>query len=86
MDFIDLKTQYQRVRESMTRRMQGVLDHGQYVLGAECLNEVVTRLRIVEPAERAALGSPSGDLDEALVEVALRKPCPRQSVNAVSVA
>ena len=35
MDFIDLKTQYQRVRESMTRRMQGVLDHGQFILGAE---------------------------------------------------
>jgi UDP-2-acetamido-2-deoxy-ribo-hexuluronate aminotransferase len=35
MDFIDLKTQYQRVRESMNRRMQAVLDHGQFVLGAE---------------------------------------------------
>jgi UDP-2-acetamido-2-deoxy-ribo-hexuluronate aminotransferase len=35
MDFIDLKTQYQRVRESMNRRMQAVLDHGQYILGAE---------------------------------------------------
>jgi len=37
MDFIDLKTQYQRVRESMSRRMQAVLDHGQFILGAECL-------------------------------------------------
>ncbi len=36
MDFIDLKTQYQRVRESMNRRMQAVLDHGQFILGAEC--------------------------------------------------
>ena len=35
MDFIDLKTQYQRVRESMNRRMQAVLDHGQFVLGPE---------------------------------------------------
>src|ERR1041384_5313477 len=35
MDFIDLKTQYQRVRESMNRRMQAVLDHGQFILGAE---------------------------------------------------
>jgi UDP-2-acetamido-2-deoxy-ribo-hexuluronate aminotransferase len=35
MDFIDLKTQYQRVRESMGRRMQAVLDHGQFILGAE---------------------------------------------------
>jgi UDP-2-acetamido-2-deoxy-ribo-hexuluronate aminotransferase len=35
MDFIDLKTQYQRVRESVNRRMQAVLDHGQFILGAE---------------------------------------------------
>ena len=35
MDFIDLKTQYQRVRESMNRRMQAVLDHGEFVLGPE---------------------------------------------------
>jgi UDP-2-acetamido-2-deoxy-ribo-hexuluronate aminotransferase len=37
MDFIDLKSQYQRVRESMNRRMQAVLDHGQFILGAETL-------------------------------------------------
>lgn len=35
MDFIDLKTQYQRIRESVTTRIQNVLDHGQYILGAE---------------------------------------------------
>jgi len=35
MQFIDLKTQYQRVHESMNRRMQAVLDHGQFILGAE---------------------------------------------------
>src|SRR5687767_6355581 len=35
MDFIDLKTQYQHVRESMNRRLQAVLDHGQYILGPE---------------------------------------------------
>lgn len=35
MDFIDLKTQYQRIRESVNARIQRVLDHGQYVLGAE---------------------------------------------------
>ncbi|MGH8240121.1 MAG: aminotransferase DegT, partial [Steroidobacteraceae bacterium] len=37
MNFIDLKTQYQRVHEAMNRRMQAVLDHGQFILGAECL-------------------------------------------------
>jgi UDP-2-acetamido-2-deoxy-ribo-hexuluronate aminotransferase len=35
MDFIDLKTQYQRIRESVNARIQAVLDHGQYILGAE---------------------------------------------------
>ena len=35
MDFIDLKTQYQRIRESVNARIQGVLDHGQYILGSE---------------------------------------------------
>jgi UDP-2-acetamido-2-deoxy-ribo-hexuluronate aminotransferase len=35
MDFIDLKTQYQRVRGSMNSRIQAVLDHGQFILGAE---------------------------------------------------
>lgn len=37
MDFIDLKTQYQRIREPMNTRIQKVLDHGQYILGAEVL-------------------------------------------------
>ncbi|MET0497646.1 MAG: DegT/DnrJ/EryC1/StrS family aminotransferase [Steroidobacteraceae bacterium] len=35
MDFIDLKTQYARIRESMDARIRAVLDHGQYILGRE---------------------------------------------------
>jgi UDP-2-acetamido-2-deoxy-ribo-hexuluronate aminotransferase len=35
MDFIDLKTQYRLLRESVNARIQKVLDHGQYVLGPE---------------------------------------------------
>jgi len=35
MDFIDLKSQYARVRDSLNARIQTVLDHGQYVLGRE---------------------------------------------------
>jgi UDP-2-acetamido-2-deoxy-ribo-hexuluronate aminotransferase len=35
MDFIDLKTQYQRIRESVNARIQRVLDSGQYILGSE---------------------------------------------------
>jgi UDP-2-acetamido-2-deoxy-ribo-hexuluronate aminotransferase len=43
MDFIDLKTQYQRLREPMNARIQAVLDHGQYVLGPE-VAELESRL------------------------------------------
>jgi UDP-2-acetamido-2-deoxy-ribo-hexuluronate aminotransferase len=35
MDFIDLKTQYRRVREPMNARIQAVLDHAQFILGGE---------------------------------------------------
>ena len=43
MDFIDLKTQYRRLREPINRRIQAVLDHGQFVLGAE-VGELEERL------------------------------------------
>jgi UDP-2-acetamido-2-deoxy-ribo-hexuluronate aminotransferase len=35
MEFIDLKTQYQTLRESINGRIQTVLDHGQYIMGPE---------------------------------------------------
>ncbi|NNC64311.1 MAG: DegT/DnrJ/EryC1/StrS family aminotransferase [Gammaproteobacteria bacterium] len=35
MKFIDLDTQYQRLREPINARIQGVLDHGQFILGPE---------------------------------------------------
>jgi UDP-2-acetamido-2-deoxy-ribo-hexuluronate aminotransferase len=35
MEFIDLKSQYQRIQPSVDRRIQAVLDHGQYVMGPE---------------------------------------------------
>jgi UDP-2-acetamido-2-deoxy-ribo-hexuluronate aminotransferase len=35
MDFIDLKTQYRRLREPINARIQAVLDHGQYIMGPE---------------------------------------------------
>ena len=37
MHFIDLKTQYGRVRVPLNARIQAVLEHGQYVLGAETI-------------------------------------------------
>jgi UDP-2-acetamido-2-deoxy-ribo-hexuluronate aminotransferase len=35
MEFIDLKSQYQASRDVINRRIQAVLDHGQYILGPE---------------------------------------------------
>jgi UDP-2-acetamido-2-deoxy-ribo-hexuluronate aminotransferase len=35
MEFIDLKAQYQASRELINRRIQAVLDHGQYIMGPE---------------------------------------------------
>jgi UDP-2-acetamido-2-deoxy-ribo-hexuluronate aminotransferase len=35
LDFIDLKSQYAALRESINDRIQRVLDHGQYIMGPE---------------------------------------------------
>jgi UDP-2-acetamido-2-deoxy-ribo-hexuluronate aminotransferase len=35
MDFIDLKSQYRRIAPQVNERIQAVLNHGQYILGAE---------------------------------------------------
>ena len=43
MEFIDLKTQYYALRDSVNARIQRVLDHGQYILGPE-VGELESRL------------------------------------------
>jgi UDP-2-acetamido-2-deoxy-ribo-hexuluronate aminotransferase len=35
MQFIDLKTQYRKLKQDIDARIQAVLDHGQYILGPE---------------------------------------------------
>lgn len=35
MQFIDLKKQYQALRDPINSRIQAVLDHGQYIMGPE---------------------------------------------------
>lgn len=35
LDFIDLKTQYQSLKDLINSRIQAVLDHGQYIMGPE---------------------------------------------------
>ncbi len=43
MDFIDLKSQYAALSESINSRIQRVLDHGQYIMGPE-VKELESRL------------------------------------------
>ncbi len=43
LDFIDLKSQYAVLRESINARIQRVLDHGQYIMGPE-VKELEDRL------------------------------------------
>jgi len=58
MDFIDLKTQYRRIREPMNARIHAVLEHGQYVLGAETI-ELERRLAEYVGAKHC-IGASSG--------------------------
>jgi UDP-2-acetamido-2-deoxy-ribo-hexuluronate aminotransferase len=58
MDFIDLKTQYQLIREPMNERIQAVLNHGQYVLGPETV-ELERRLAAYVGAKHC-IGASSG--------------------------
>lgn len=43
MEFVDLKTQYRLLQENIDHRIQGVLEHGQYIMGPE-VNELEDRL------------------------------------------
>ncbi len=58
MDFIDLKSQYKRIRESVNSRIQDVLDHGQYILGRETV-ELEERLAQYVGAKHC-IGASSG--------------------------
>ena len=58
MNFIDLKSQYQRIREPVNARIQAVLEHGQYILGPETL-ELEQRLAQYVGAKHC-IGASSG--------------------------
>ena len=58
MDFIDLKTQYAALRDSVNARIQRVLDHGQYIMGPE-VKEMEERLAAWTDA-RHCIGVASG--------------------------
>lgn len=58
MDFIDLKTQQQRIKEKINSRIQAVLAHGQYIMGPE-VKELEERLADYVGSTRA-IGCASG--------------------------
>jgi UDP-2-acetamido-2-deoxy-ribo-hexuluronate aminotransferase len=71
MDFIDLKTQYRALRDSIDARIQQVLDHGQYILGPEVL-ELETRLAAYTGARHCVTcGSGTDALQIALMALDL---------------
>jgi UDP-2-acetamido-2-deoxy-ribo-hexuluronate aminotransferase len=49
LDFIDLKSQYDALRDNINARMQKVLDHGQYIMGPE-VKELEERLAVLTGA------------------------------------
>jgi UDP-2-acetamido-2-deoxy-ribo-hexuluronate aminotransferase len=52
MEFIDLKAQRRRIRENLDRRMNAVLDHGQFIMGPE-VKELEDRLAAFTSAKHA---------------------------------
>ena len=58
MEFIDLKAQYRRLRESVNGRIQAVLDHGQYILGPEV--EELERALAARTGSKHCIGVASG--------------------------
>ncbi len=72
MDFIDLKTQYRELRDSINARIQKVLDHGQFILGPE-VAELEQRLaRHVRAKHCVTCGSGTDALQIALMAIGLK--------------
>jgi UDP-2-acetamido-2-deoxy-ribo-hexuluronate aminotransferase len=66
MDFIDLKTQYQRYKPDIDRRIQAVLDHGQYILGPEMVELEIALARYVGVKRCLTVASGTDSLEIAL--------------------
>lgn len=58
MQFIDLRAQYERIREAVQARIEAVLDHGQFILGPEV--EELERTLADFVGVRACVGLSSG--------------------------
>ena len=72
MDFIDLKTPYRELRDTINARIQKVLDHGQFILGPE-VAELEERLaRFVGAGHCVTCGSGTDALQIALMAIGVK--------------
>lgn len=72
MNFIDLKAQYAAIRDDVDRRIQRVLDHGQYIMGPE-VGELERRLaEFVGAKHCVTVASGTEALLVALMAIGLR--------------
>lgn len=66
MQFIDLKTQYQRYQSEIDARMRRVLEHGQYVMGPEIAELEAALARYVDLPHCLTVASGTDSLEIAL--------------------
>jgi UDP-2-acetamido-2-deoxy-ribo-hexuluronate aminotransferase len=66
MQFIDLKTQYQRYQAEIDRRMQAVLAHGQFIMGPEIAEVERELARYVGVTQAITVSSGTHSLEIAL--------------------
>jgi UDP-2-acetamido-2-deoxy-ribo-hexuluronate aminotransferase len=71
MDFIDLKTQYRRIKPAMDERMGKVLAHGQYILGPEVAELETALARYVGTKHCVAAASGTDTLLIALMALGI---------------
>jgi UDP-2-acetamido-2-deoxy-ribo-hexuluronate aminotransferase len=72
VDFIDLKTPYRELRDTINARIQKVLDHGQFILGPE-VAELEERLaRFAGAGHCVTCGSGTDALQIALMAIGLK--------------
>jgi UDP-2-acetamido-2-deoxy-ribo-hexuluronate aminotransferase len=72
MDFIDLKTQYRRIKPAVDERIARVLEHGQYVMGPEVLELEQALARYCGTKHCIAVSSGTDALLIALLALGIR--------------
>ncbi len=71
MQFIDLKTQYSRLQDKIDRRMRGVLEHGQFIMGPEVVELEERLAEYVDTKHCITVSSGTTSLEIALRALAI---------------